>query len=175
MLIKESFVKKVPVNQVLKENGDAMEYYRDHPEEHWDHLIDKFEGSRVKFEHWCHKAYLGPRGPRGSDQSKYDKAMAHFASKKSTNIQESFQYEDILSMSNNDLLTKNGGNTMKTLRDINSFMSSVQGTNDTEERKAYFKAKGFYTKLVKDVNEKDPKDFKKKVEKKVKKMEKRNR
>ena len=83
--------------------------------------------------------------------------------------------DDILSMSYNDLLTKNGGNTMQTLRDINSFMSSVQGTNDTEERKAYFKAKGFYTKLAKDVNEKDPKDFKKKVEKKVKKMEKRNR
>jgi hypothetical protein len=34
MLIKESFVKKIPVNQVLKENGDAMEYYMNHPEEH---------------------------------------------------------------------------------------------------------------------------------------------
>lgn len=174
MLLKETNIKKIPINKVLKENGDAMEYYMNHPEEHWDNLIDKFGGSRVKFENWCHKAYLGPRGPKGADQSKFDKAMAHFDSKQST-INESFQYEDILNMSYNDLLTKNGGNTMQTLRDLNAFMSSVQGTDNTEERKAYFKAKNFHVKLVKDVNEKDPKDLKKKIDKKIHKVEKRNR
>lgn len=283
MLIKESFVKQKPVSTVLKENGDAMEYYMNHPEEHWDRLIEKFEGSRVKFEHWCHKAYLGPRGPKVADQSKYDKAMAHFdkktplsegllslskksqlskqewlnKQKKSTEyketmdkkwkefldkiprlktpvkfvdekgwefvtdklkdkeewlvigrdqsgnvllknthtkaeifldedlgeidsllesmnlVNEAFQYEDILNMKYDTLLAMSGGNTMQTLRDLNAFMSSVQGTEDTKERKAYFKAKGFYEKLVRDVNEVVPNRLKEKIAKKIKKMEKK--
>lgn len=172
MLIKESFVKQKPVSMVLKENGDAMEYYMNHPEEQWDRLIEKFEGSRVKFEHWCHKAYLGPRGPKGADQSKYDKAMAHF-DKKTLSLTESFQYEDILGMKYEDLLTRNNGNTSETLSELNAFMSSIQGTNDTEERKAYFKAQKFYVKLVSEINKKDPADFKKHIAKKIKKMEKK--
>lgn len=204
MLIKESFVKQKPINMVLKENGDAMEYYMNHPEEHWDRLIEKFEGSRVKFEHWCHKAYLGPHGPKAADQSKYDKAMAHFdkktslsegllssseksqlnkqewlnKQKKSTEykelvINEAFQYEDILNMKYEDLLVRNNGRTSETLSELNTFMSSIQGTNDTEERKAYFKAQKFYVRLVRDINEKDPKNFKKQIDRKVKKMEKK--
>lgn len=34
MLIKEQVIKQKPFDMVLKENGDAMEYYRDHPEAH---------------------------------------------------------------------------------------------------------------------------------------------
>jgi hypothetical protein len=33
MIIKEQTTIQKPFNKVLKENGDSMEYYRDHPEE----------------------------------------------------------------------------------------------------------------------------------------------
>jgi len=33
MLIKEKNIIQLPLDKVLKENGDAMEYFRDHPEE----------------------------------------------------------------------------------------------------------------------------------------------
>jgi hypothetical protein len=100
--------------------------------------------------------------------------MAYFDSQQSS-LNESFQYEDILKMSYDDILTKNNGNLMQTLRDLNSFMSSIQGTDNDEERKAYFKAKNFHVRLVRDTNEKDPQELKKKIDKKIKKAEKRNR
>jgi len=49
MLIKEKTINRVSFDRILKENGDMMAHLRDHPEEHWDILIKKFEGSEIKF------------------------------------------------------------------------------------------------------------------------------
>jgi len=155
VIVKEKVIIQKPFNKVLKENGDAMEYYRDHPEAHWKDLIKNFEGSRIKFEHWCHKAYLGQRGPKGSDQSKYDKAMAYFDSHQNQDLNESFQLEQILTMSFKQIIEYNGGDNTKTLQELNELMSRLQGTNDDNERKAYFKAKKFYERLVEFINKKN--------------------
>lgn len=80
--------------------------------------------------------------------------MEYFDSKfPELSLNEAFQYEDILQMSFKDLIAHNGGNTMQTLRDLGSLMSRIQGTDDEEQRKAYFKAKKFYEKLVAQTNQ----------------------
>jgi len=76
-------------------------------------------------------------------------------------MNESFQYEDILNMSFKDIIGYNNGDTMQTLRDLSSLMSRIQGTNEDDERKAYFKAKKFYEKLVAYDQNKNDKEVKK--------------
>ena len=137
----------------LRENGDAMEYYRDHPEAQWDELIKNFEGSEIKFQNWCHKAYLGPHGPKGADQGKYDKAMSYFESHKNKPLTESLQYEDILNMSMDTLKQRNDGKINQTLRELNALMSTIQGADDENQRKAYFKAKKYHQQLAEFMND----------------------
>jgi Skp family chaperone for outer membrane proteins len=67
---------------------------------------------------------------------------------------ESFQPEQLLKMNLKDMIKHNGGDMTKTLQELNELMSSLQGTEDDSERKAYFKAKKFYQDLVKNMNEK---------------------
>jgi hypothetical protein len=77
--------------------------------------------------------------------------MSYFDNKQKR-LTESFQYEDILKLSLSDFYGMNGGDIEKTLIELNSFMSNVQGSDDTKERKAYFKAKKIYEKLVNHIN-----------------------
>lgn len=157
MIIKEKYIIQKPFGVIIKENGDAMEYYRDHPEELWDKMIEDFDGSRIKFEHWCHKNYLGPRGPKGANQSKYDEAMAHFDNKYNSKkiVSESFEVEEVLKVTLKDLIDRNDGNTTKTLQELNEIMSRLQGTDEDNERKAYFKARKMYARLAEYLNKKD--------------------
>lgn len=67
-------------------------------------------------------------------------------------LKESVQGTDILSMSFADIKQHNGGDNMKTLRELNELMSKLQGSDDNEERKAYFKAKRLYQQLTKVIN-----------------------
>ena len=75
--------------------------------------------------------------------------------KRKKGLQEAIQVEQLLSMKIKDIKEYNNGDGGKTLQDLNQIMSSLQGTEDKIERKAYFKAKKFYTKLVGFMNKKD--------------------
>jgi len=81
--------------------------------------------------------------------------MAHFESRK--NINESFQPESLLTMDFKSILAANGGDFEKTLNDLNELMSSLQGTEDTKERQAYFKARKFYGELAAHINKQNEK------------------
>jgi hypothetical protein len=73
-------------------------------------------------------------------------------------LNESFQAEEIIRIRLGDLKTRNGSNIDKTLQELNEFMSSVQGTDDDTERKAYFKARKFYADLVSHINNNNEKE-----------------
>lgn len=78
--------------------------------------------------------------------------MAYFESNNNKPLTESFQVPEILVMKFKTLITMNGGDTNQTLRDLNEIMSRLQGTDDDNERKAYFKAKKFHEQLVAHIN-----------------------
>ena len=78
-------------------------------------------------------------------------------------LKESFTPEEIKNTKLSNLIRKikETGNYDQILNDLNALMSRIQGTDDTEERKAYFKAKKLYSKLVEYVNKQNSKVFKK--------------
>jgi len=81
--------------------------------------------------------------------------MSYFETNKNNPLNESLHYEDMLSISFKDLLARNDHKVNQTLGELNSLMSTIQGADDKNERKAYFKAKKFHQKLVEFINEPD--------------------
>ena len=157
MIIKENVVKQLPFGKSLRENGDMIQYFQDKYQP-WlknfkksikendmseEDIIEAIEAKTIE---------VSDSAETGMSDAEQLKKWV-FNDKK--NLQEAIQVEQLLSMKIKDIKEYNNGDGSKTLQDLNQLMSSIQGTEDKLERKAYFKAKKFYTKLVGLTNKQD--------------------
>ena len=166
MIIKEKAVIQKSIGKILKENGDMMQYFQDKYQPWMKNISKKFSDGEMDSQTLgaqVQRKVVEANKKDGSNNGETDyrhimgailKMKPDEVVMKDVIFTESFQVEEILTISFKQITEYNDGDNAKTLQDLNEIMSRLQGTDDDNERKAYFKAKKFYERLVEYSNKK---------------------
>ena len=157
MIIRENMIKQEPFGKVLKENGDMIQYFQDKYQPWLKNFKKSIKENKMSDEDIIKAINIKVVEVNDNDASWASDAvqLKKWLIKGKKNLKEAFQTEQLLSMKLKDIKEYNNGDKSRTLQDLNQTMSSLQGTEDKLERKAYFKAKKFYTDLVDSTNKED--------------------
>ena len=157
MIITEQIINQKNICGYINESGDMLQYFQDNYQPWLKEYSKQVDKENIPKENVL-KAVQGKTLSVTKDKEQSDNDTLHIMKAIFKNwepLNESFDTLKILSLSNGEAIKYNSGDILKTLQEISDFMSSIQGTINKDERKAYFKARKLYSYLTNYMNKKE--------------------